>query len=443
MPIEPPIAPGDEDENDDLNGQNDDTGAEKQPKEPTTNKYKIVRNYVRERFRFRYNSLKQEIEFAPVNLFEDGTEWQVFDMDRESVVIWGQLQDHGLTISQDFIIRAIESISEPFNPFERYFDDLRKRTDLKNGAIAQLAETVKVGHDEEHWPRLLRRWLCAAVACALGRRHNDVMLLFVSPKQGLGKTRWMNKLCPKSLGNYIHTGHVNIEKDEAFEYLSELFLLNIDDQLASIFGRDFEKIKGFISADSTTTRKKYARRAKKRKRVASIVGSVNRTNLFPDDENRRYLAFETLEIKHAHEVDMDAVWREALMAVENGEASGFGAEDFKLINEINVRFAETNTETELVMSYFEPCEEDDPNAVFMNASEIMILLNDKSKLKLNENKIGRALRRLGFQRKSRRRKGSKYPQYGYYVINRAELNLPTETNAMPNEDTENDSNVPF
>ena len=96
---------------------------------------------------------------------------------------------------------------ESFNPVKDYLESLRgkykgpSQIDLLCASL-HLPEDKADKKGKERAGRLLRKWLVATVACALGNRQNDVALGLVGEKAGIGKTTFFEQLIPSCLSDY-------------------------------------------------------------------------------------------------------------------------------------------------------------------------------------------------------------------------------------------------
>lgn len=383
--------------------------------------------YLHDHYDFVHNVITGERLFIKRELFlgKEAKYALLEDEDVNSILIEMELLKY--KISREKIERIIKSrMTRQINPVKDYLTGLKPRTpDAKHSAFKLLCATVKLTNETYRgaFESLLWRWLCANAACAMNYKANDVCLVFIGG-QGSGKTTWLNKLCP--LPDYWICGPIepSMANNETANLLAEKWLVNIDDQLETIFGKDFNSLKATISAPSVGNRKAYERQAKKRARIASFVASVNSTNFLTDTQNRRYLCFEIGKINWdlSNAINYDDVWAEVVTALNDGEPFAFNADEMKMLNEMNDQFLEITAEHQFLQLTYRIGDETDPYAEFLSRSEILKeVTNTSGNMKLSGAKLGRALDRLGFEKKNQRRKGTPYPILGYLVRNIREL----------------------
>jgi len=386
------------------------------PKEgrATNNIADVVADFLERSYAFRFNTVKASIEIK-----EPGGEsaWQELNDRKENSIVIAAIRE-GIKDGATMISRLLRSeFVPPFDPIAAYFRGLQwDGTDH----IAALARTVLVratnGAREmvEQWPVFLRRWLIGVVACALDEGFQNQLCLILVGGQGIGKTTWLEKLVPRTLSPYAYTGHVvpSLGDKNTATFLAEKFIINVDDQFETIFGRDFNAMKGIITATSTTIRKPYERSHIKRPRIASFCGSVNNVNFLTDEENRRYLCFETKFIYHRHSVNIDQVFAQVYHLWKQGEKGYLSPEEREVQRKINTCFQSQSAEMDWLRKVFKPALVSDASADWLQVGEILAELQDRSRLKLNLKRLKIALAVTGFSRPvSRREERFSSPRY--------------------------------
>lgn len=383
-----------------------------------------VKEAILERWDFRYNEIRQILEFKS----KEDSDWSDFEHEHlNSLWIDFQLNNDfkGKEKPSDKLLEKLlySRFIPKYNALKSYFSNL---TWDGEDHISALCETVKISPVALNletalptlWKPLFKRWLVSSVACGIGKNINQVMLLFVG-SQGTYKTTWMNRLCPPSLEQYIFTGHINPELTDntTADFLAEKFIVNIDDQLQSLFDRDFNKVKGIITATSVTNRKAYRRDIKKRPRIANFCGSVNKEKIFQDVENRRYLTFKIDTINIQQNINYDQVWAQAFHLFSNGERYWFDSNEVTQLNTINNYFALVSQEEEWLIKLYESVKPEEPEAKFLMGSEIVSVLSKVSGLRLSPFKVSLAMKRLEWHEPISKRVGSaKEPRKVYAVL---------------------------
>ena len=376
-----------------------------------------VKDYLDLKYEFRRNDLTLEVEYRKI----EEERFKVLDEARINS-IWIDLQIDGFKLSDTVLIKILNShLVQNHHPLKAYFQSL-PQYDGKDH-IQALAESLEIDEAKveevelkELWKPYLQKWLVGSVATVLGKGTNQLCLILAGG-QGVGKTTWLNRLCPKGLEDFLVCSHINpsLTDNTTANYLAEKWFVNIDDQLETIFGKDFNSMKAIITAPFVTNRKTWHRFSRKRDRVCSFMGSVNNTQFLTDTENRRYLVFKVKKIHFDHQVEIEKVWSQAMHLLHQGFPYWFQQEEMRVLNKMNNLFRQSSPEEDWLIRLFEPCQADDPRATFLMPSEILTKLNAYSNMKLSIRKLNMAMEKLGFNQKvSKRIHGQ--PRYVHPVI---------------------------
>jgi predicted P-loop ATPase len=409
----------------------------KQDGEGTGKKHHIleIKDYLDLKYEFRRNELTLEIEIRPL-------EEKEFTLLDEAFInsIWIDLQLDGYKVSDSVLLKILNSkLIKEHNPLKSYFDSL-PLYDGEVDYIEKLAETVTIADIKvddlelrKFWKSYLEKWLVASVATALSKGVNHLCLILVGG-QGVGKTTWLNKLCPPGMQEFLICSHINpsLTDQNTANFLAEKWFVNIDDQLETIFGKDFNSMKAIITAPFVTNRKTWHRFTRKRKRTCSFMGSVNNPKFLTDTENRRYLVFTAETINIAHRIDMKMVWAQAFHLLENGFSYWFTQEEIQQLNKINEIYRQISPEEEWLMKLYEPCEPTDERAKFLMPSEMLSKINAWSNMKLSIRKLSAAMDKLGFGKKVCKRINGQ-PRNTYPVIERTDYDEEQYQTEIKNE----------
>ena len=299
--------------------------------------------------------------------------------------IWVELLRGRMDISKTMLLSYLFSNQiSSFDPFQSYFEELAPWQPDQPDYIQMLADTITVpeGHREQ-WNRYLRRWLIAAVGCAVDPKITNQQVLVLVGEQGVGKTKWTEKLVPEKLKEYYYSGDVNPGDKDSSVNLAECFLINLD-ELGNLNKGDLNSLKQLITQSSIRVRRPYAAIHEKMPRRASFIGSVNNPEFLRDDTgNRRYLCAEALTIDYAHDINMDLVYAQAYYLLTHNEKYWFDGEEVKDINTFNKQYKVQYVELEYVNEFFEPCSRDEEGAVEMTLTQIQQYLRDHGENILN------------------------------------------------------------
>lgn len=341
---------------------------------------------------FRFNIIKNRTEVRSMN-----NEWIEID-DRIENDIIRKMESNGIEIRFASLKTSLySSFANDYNPLIEYLSSLRP-WDGENH-IELLFQTLNTN---DVFLDYLKKWLVSLVASILDPNTQNHTVLLLIGNQGIGKTRWLNKLIPPILKEYSVQGIFDPKDKDTKIMMSQNLIGNLD-ELDSIEKRDISKFKEIITSPGTTQRAPYARNAKPFPRRISFCGSVNSLDFLQDlSGSRRYLCVETNNpINYTHQIDMDLVYSHALALYQSGYISYFNLDEIKELQEKNTKFQSYSIEEEILLEFFEHHE----NAISkerMNTRQILgefeNILGEGNKIRISDSKLGKILTRLGYQK---------------------------------------------
>ena len=302
--------------------------------------------FLNEQYVLRRNHITEKIEFRKL---EEQSFKEMRDVDLNSMHM--DLIRNKQEIGFDAFVRLlISDFVDEYNPIKSYFERLEEWDNVTD-YIQQLAAslTLKDLSQKEQWESCLKRWLIGYVACALDHQAvNQTAIILVGP-QGVGKTRWLNRLVPEELSKYRFVGTINPDNKDTLVYLSECMLINLD-ELETLKKAEIGALKTIMTMPSVKVRRPYGRLAEDLIRRASFVGSINQTEFLNDATgSRRFLAFEVVSLNLESFPDIDKVLTQAYALYHRGEYWWFDGSEIAIINERNKQFAITTYEEEMLL----------------------------------------------------------------------------------------------
>ena len=353
-----------------------------------------IEAFLKVRYRFRYNQATNKVEWKPVGQAEkDFTDMR--DYDYNTVLREIKYADLSCSVTTLRTILASSFVS-PYDPYIEYFAHLPE-WDGQTDYIGQLTNTVETSNPE-FWQKCFRKWLVALTGSLIDERVVNHTAIIFSGAQGIGKTRWFGRILPEELRRYQFAGTLNLRDKDSQVKLSECPLI-VMDELENMGGKNIDALKELITKEHIYLRRAYAYTHENYVRRASFAGSVNHKEFLVDmTGNRRFLCFEVNRINPDHQIPLAMVYAQALHLFHFGFQYWFDQNEIAELNASNEEFRTISVEEEQLMSYFEPCsEEDDPE--YLKTTQILQVVASASKVRgLSDQRLGRVLRAKGFLR---------------------------------------------
>lgn len=342
---------------------------------------------------YRYNIVTGELEFQ----CKDCDAWVKMD-DYEINSLHIRILENNHQISISGLQNLLKSNFAPkYNPFNDYFESLTA-WDGKTNYIQLLAETINTTNNEL-WNKTLPKWIVASVACVLDDSVTNHTMIVFTGQQGLGKTTWSLKLVPEKLLDYKYSGTINPDNKDTLVFLSECFLINID-ELEVLSRKQLGSLKQLLTKESVKIRRPYGRINENMPRRASFISSINDKEFLTDlTGSRRFLIFEALTIDYKHSINMDDVYSQAVALWKSGFKFWFDTDEITEINRYNERYRVKTIEEEIVLNMYEPCEKGMETSR-KTASEILTEIHHNNKNNItnwNLIQLGKLLKHLGFK----------------------------------------------
>lgn len=303
------------------------------------------------------------------------------------------------------------------NPLEIYFEKYKHLWNQKEDGdyIDQFAGYIHV-LDPLRFKVQFKKWLVRCVACSLDDQYfNKQALIFVQDKQNSGKSTLTRFLTPPDLSEY-QIENISVDKDSLIAIIQNFLI--IQDELSTLNKQEINSQKSLMSRSYIKARHPYDRKPTMEPRRASIIGSTNKAEFLTDDTGSvRWLCFNLIGINwdYKKDIDINRVWSQAYHLFNSGFEYNMTADEITENELANAQFSTITMEFELIQKHFELGNKEDE---FMTPSDIIHYLNkaEGSLLKISREEIGKALKRLGFDRIAKRGYGDKsYPVKGYYI----------------------------
>ena len=373
--------------------------------------------------KFRMNTLTHQIETQLIaDAYTDRPEasachWQRLT-DHIENSLWCAMQHHGMAVNLNELHTLLGSdFVKEYHPLKEYLDGLPP-WDGETDYIGRLAAMVHV-KESPHSPLqqdksrerndlsetpvrfadILKRWMVSMIAAALNETVVNQVILTLIGRQGSYKTSFMQHILPPVLSEYYTTksNSSRMTKDDLFT-MTENLVINLE-EIDTMPPSELNQLKAMVTQRYVDERRAYGRNKVHLPHVASFVATGNNLQFLTDDTgNRRWLPFEV--------EDIDSPW-EADIPYE-----GIYSQTYALYQDVNFRYWFTDkeiqqlrghvqqfevprSEYELILTYYrKPVGLE--RGVYTTSSQIIGRFGNTS-LRLSLQKVGRAMRELGFR----------------------------------------------
>lgn len=373
--------------------------------------------------KFRMNMLTHQIETQLIaDAYTDRPEasachWQRLT-DHIENSLWCAMQHHGMAVNLNELHTLLGSdFVKEYHPLKEYLDGLPP-WDGETDYIGRLAAMVHV-KESPHSPLqqdksrerndlsetpvrfadILKRWMVSMIAAALNETVVNQVILTLIGRQGSYKTSFMQHILPPVLSEYYTTksNSSRMTKDDLFT-MTENLVINME-EIDTMPPSELNQLKAMVTQRYVDERRAYGRNKVHLPHVASFVATGNNLQFLTDDTgNRRWLPFEV--------EDIDSPW-EADIPYE-----GIYSQTYALYQDINFRYWFTDKEIQQLRGHVQQFEVPRPEyeliltyyrkpvglerGVYTTSSQIIGRFGNTS-LRLSLQKVGRAMRELGFR----------------------------------------------
>lgn len=382
-----------------------------------------MEEFINSYMKFRMNMLTHQIETQLIaDAYTDRPEasachWQRLT-DHIENSLWCAMQHHGMAVNLNELHTLLGSdFVKEYHPLKEYLDGLPP-WDGETNYIDRLAAMVHV-KESPHSPLqqdksrerndlsetpvrfadILKRWMVSMIAAALNETVVNQVILTLIGRQGSYKTSFMQHILPPVLSEYYTTksNSSRMTKDDLFT-MTENLVINLE-EIDTMPPSELNQLKAMVTQRYVDERRAYGRNKVHLPHVASFVATGNNLQFLTDDTgNRRWLPFEV--------EDIDSPW-EADIPYE-----GIYSQTYALYQDVNFRYWFTDKEIQQLRGHVQqfevPCPEYEliltyyrkpvglERGVYTTSSQIIGRFGNTS-LRLSLQKVGRAMRELGFR----------------------------------------------
>lgn len=370
--------------------------------------YSKIRQWLASRHSFRYNVL------TDVVYFKEAEKWYPVN-DR---IVNNFLQDMdtaGIEASDNRVNTILNSrFSKEYDAIKEYFESLDVSTiDAINTHYLEdffHIITGKTKHEKPNDFETMRTWFCSHAGISLGEieKVDQLYCICFQGKQGTGKTSLFRYLTPGVLKDYTKENLTDYENKDTKISLGENFLILLD-ELGESSKHDLIKLKSLITQKAIKERRPHAKRDTVLLRRAGFVGTFDKDQVFDDSAgNRRFIVIEIQKIDWGKLalIPIDEIWKEAKyyysLGAYNKSIDGMNTEN-------NSKYEKTNPALEALDALYDL--ELKNSSEWYTTTEIQSYIEMEMRIRLNTKSIGEALKKIGFEYKSKSINGVKLYRY--------------------------------
>ena len=355
--------------------------------------------FVIENFEFRHNIVRDLYEYRRK---DSDSVWKLIDK-RQLNSINCRIQDEGeIFVLSSYVKQRIESeLAVDYHPVRAYLNKVRGHWDGKTDYIADFARRISTS---DYCQRMVRIWLRAVVTQWLGadnQHANAVMLLLVSPQQGLGKSTLFTSMLPREIADYYTDDFKINAKGNAYRKMVEFAIVSLD-EFEKIGRKQMPELKSMMQTLKPSFIGAYQKNFNQLPRIASFVGTTNERHVLTDRTgSRRFLILEPDGIIKVEGIDHDQLYAQVLHEIENEKLLHWFSKDDEAEMEKHNKDYYVLTDVERLFLRYFSIPEKEGEGVFMSGPEIMRELekhSQKTMAGVTANAFGRSMTRLGLRR---------------------------------------------
>ena len=352
-----------------------------------------IRMWLRHNHDLKRNSITRKIERAGIDLDDTAINSMFLDAN----VIYPKL-------SFEIFVRVIFSTNTPdYNPIKNYIESVDWDGHCR---IEQLAKSITSNTGTDTWrEKMVTKWLVGIIHAAYGGK-NELNFIFVGAKN-TGKTEWFRRLLPDHLQKYFAESQLNRGKDDEILMCEKLIIFN--DEYGGKNRNDERNEKRLMASSEFSLREPYGKANVTLKRLATLCGTCNERDVLDDPTgNRRIIIIEAhgrFDYELYNSIDKQQLLAEARSLWMDGERPVLDDQDIiELEKTTDGEYSKVSFEEEMIQQWFLPPAKTNPWD-FMTTTQIKIYLENHTKEKININRLGSRLKKLGY---NRRAEGTKY-----------------------------------
>ena len=324
-----------------------------------------MKQFVANTFEVRHNVITDVYEFRQ----KGDNAWRPLDERGFNTIACG-IEEANIFCLDSRIKHWLRSdFATDYHPVRQWLDAVRGKWD----GVDRTADLFSRISPYRYCREMGRIWLRAVVSQWLGydtEHANAVMLLLVSPQQGLHKSTFVRELLPPELRDYYTDDFSLSAKGNAQRKLVEFAIVNID-EFEKENPKKMPELKTLMQTMKPSFIGSYKKNFNRLPRIASFVGTSNSRQLLHDRTgSRRFLILEPKEMIRTGGIDYVQLYAQMIHEVEAGLPTYFTKAQEREMQRRNQRYAVKDEVETLFSTFFRPAR-DNKEGVLITAEEIL------------------------------------------------------------------------
>jgi predicted P-loop ATPase len=325
-----------------------------------------MKQFVANTFEVRHNVITDVYEFRRK---KDDELWRPLDERGFNTIACG-IEEANIFCLDSRIKHWLRSdFAQDYHPVRQWLDTVRGQWD----GVDRTEDLFSRISPYRYCREMGRIWLRSVVSQWLGydtKHANAVMLLLVSPQQGLHKSTFVRELLPPELRDYYTDDFSLSAKGNAQRKLVEFAIVNID-EFDKENPKKMPELKTLMQTMKPSFIGSYKKNFNRLPRIASFVGTSNSRQLLYDHTgSRRFLILEPKEMIRTGGIDYVQLYAQMIHEVEAGLPTYFTKAQEREMQRRNQRYT-VKDEVETLFSTFFRVPRNNKEGELITAEEVL------------------------------------------------------------------------
>lgn len=351
--------------NEQKNKQENEQPMQEMHRQPVLLTQQVI-DFLKMRYDFRYNLLTEETEFRPSG--QRNVSFYRIDK-RELNTFCLEAHKEGINCWDKDLQRYIYSTQvESYHPFRLYMDELPAWDGTER--LNDLARRVS---DNPLWIESFHTWMLGLAAQWGGESQaqaNSVAPILISEEQGRHKSTFCRTLMPPQLARYYSDNLKLTAQGNPERLLAEMGLLNMD-EFDKFGAQKMPLLKNLMQMSSLNICKAYQKNFRSLPRIASFIGTSNRSDLLCDPTgSRRFICIEVEHDIDCTDVEHSQIYAQLKAELLAGARHWFNKEEEHALQRHNMAYYRVNPIEDIVRNSYSPATFGESDCLSLSATTI-------------------------------------------------------------------------